>query len=66
MALIHWEDVIQASIYSSAEADGRVIFFSLLFFLLRAPQFQHIEYEWGGSTPTTTWKTVYFTIHKVR
>lgn len=51
MALIHWEDVIQASIYSSAEADGRVIFFSLLFFLLRAPQFQHIEYEWGVPLP---------------
>lgn len=52
MALIHWEEVIQASIYSSAEADGRVIFFFLLFFfLLRAPQFQHIEYEWGVPLP---------------
>lgn len=32
MALIHWEDVIQASIYSSAEADGRVIFLVFFFF----------------------------------
>lgn len=31
MALIHWEDVTQPSIYASSEADGCVIFLIFVF-----------------------------------
>lgn len=52
MALIHWEDVTQPSIYASSEADGCVIFLNLVVLKNTAIYAQWIWMK--GPTPTTT------------